>query len=167
MAKRYETATYISIGHRHAATMKSMPSLYESDYFRWTQCTAAALRAGRLDGVDLVEVAEEIEDLGRSERRSLQSALAQLFLHLLKWDFQPERRTRSWAASIKKQRNAVAGILRENPSLTRCLYDAEFMASAYEDGFLSAVVETNLDESTFPARCPYTLDQILSTESEK
>lgn len=67
--------------------MKSMSSVYESDYFHWTQCTAAALRAGRPDGLDLKEVAEEIEDLGRPERRSLQSALAQLFLHPLKWDY--------------------------------------------------------------------------------
>jgi hypothetical protein len=145
-----------------------MPKLYETDYFAWTQRTAAALRDGRvrdLDLADLAEVAEEIEDLGKSERRAFESALSQLFLHKLKWDFQPNLRGRSWEVSIEKQIRSLRKILRENPSFAPLLDDAGFIAEAYGDALLDAMAETGLDASTFPPECPYQPVEIVGKES--
>ena len=98
---------------------EGMPSKYETDYYAWAMETASALRAGRIEDVDLAAAAEEIEDLGKSERRSLHSAVVQLFLHLLKSKYQPNLATASWEIYIEKQRLKIAHILDENPSLRR------------------------------------------------
>lgn len=132
-----------------------MPKLYETDYFAWTRDTAAALRDGRVRDIDLAEVAEEIEDLGKSERRAFESALSQLFLHKLKWDYQPNLRGRSWEVSIQKQLRSLRRILRENPSFAPLLEQPDFIAEAYGDAVLDAMAETGLDASTFPSLCPY------------
>ncbi len=141
-----------------------MASLYESDYYGWTQQVAAALREGRLEGLNLQEIAEEIEDLGKSERRSLRGALKQLLQHLLKWDYQPERRSRSGAESIRKQRLLIEEIIEENPSLRGCLSDPKFIRTAYQLAVLDAGLETSLDPTAFPARCLYGLDEMLQDE---
>jgi hypothetical protein len=133
-----------------------MPSKYETDYYGWAMETAAALRDGRLHEIDLAAAAEEIEDLGRSERRSLHSALVQLFLHLLKCKYQPNLESRSWQISIKKQRLKIAQILADNPSLASCISDSTFLADAYAEAILDAAAETGLAESSFPAECPFT-----------
>jgi hypothetical protein len=132
-----------------------MSKLYETDYHAWTLNAAAALRDGRIGDVDLAEVAEEIEDLGKSERRAFESALSQLFLHKLKWDFQPGLRSRSWEVSIQKQARSLRRILRENPSFTPLLEQSDFIADAYGDALLDATSETGLDTATFPPLCPY------------
>jgi hypothetical protein len=138
-----------------------MPNLYETDYFAWTKSTAAALRDGRTRDVDLAEVAEEIEDLGKSERRALESALGQLFLHKLKWDYQPTLRGRSWEISIQKQIRTLRKILRENPSFGSLLEQPAFIAEAYGDALLDAMAETGLDASTFPPECPYDAAEMM------
>jgi hypothetical protein len=138
-----------------------MPKLYETDYFAWTKNTAAALREGRVRDIDLAEVAEEIEDLGKSERRAFESALSQLFLHKLKWDYQPNLRGRSWEVSIQKQIRSLRKILRENPSFAPLLEQPDFVAEAYGDAVLDAMAETGLDASTFPSQCPYDAAEIL------
>lgn len=132
-----------------------MPSLYERDYYKWAMETAAALREGRLQDVDLEATAEEIEDLGKSERRSLQSALTQLFMHLLKRKYQPQLATVSWEVSIEAQRLNIADILEENPSLAPLLKDVVFVDKAYTKAVLAAVGETGLQKSTFPGKCPF------------
>jgi len=132
-----------------------MGKLYETDYFAWTKSTAAALRDGRVRDVDLAKVAEEIEDLGKSERRAFESALSRLFLHKLKWDFQPNLQGRSWEVSIEKQIRSLRKVLRENPSFAQCLEQPKFIEEAYGDAVLDAMAETGLDASTFPAQCPY------------
>jgi hypothetical protein len=134
-----------------------MPSLYEIDYFKWAMDTAAALREGRIQDVDMEAAAEEIEDLGKSERRSLHSALVQLFKHLLKSKYQPQLATVSWEVSIEKQRRQVARLLEENPSLKTLLTCSDFMADVYGDAVLDAIVETGLPKGTFPAECPFTV----------
>lgn len=141
-----------------------MPSLYETDYYGWTQHVAAALRERRIESLNLDEIAEEIEDLGRSERRSLRSALKQLLQHLLKWDYQAERRSRSWVESIKKHRVLIDEIIEENPSLRRYLSDHRFVATAYELALIDAILETNLDRSEFPQTYLYTLEDLLTGE---
>jgi len=141
-----------------------MSKLYETDYFAWTKNAAAALRDGRVHDIDLAEVAEEIEDLGKSERRAFESALSQLFLHKLKWDYQPNLRGRSWEVSIQKQIRSLRKIVRENPSFTPLLEQSDFVAEAYADAVLDAMAETGLDASTFPSQCPYDVAEVLQEQ---
>jgi hypothetical protein len=136
--------------------------LYDRDFFEWTQCNAALLRAGQLDQADIQHIAEELEDMGKSERRRLESRLEVLLQHLLKWQIQPNRRSTSWQTTILLQRRELVKLLNESPSLRRVL--SENLPEAYEGGRLRAVRETGLRRSTFPEECPFTLAQILDSE---
>jgi len=141
-----------------------METLYERDLYAWATRNAALLRAGRLAEIDYMNIAEELESMGRSERRALGSRLAVLLMHLLKWRYQPERRGRSWRATIREQQRQVARLLADNPSLRPEL--PELMADAYIDAVLMAIAETGLEETLFPATCPFELEQIMS-ESDR
>jgi hypothetical protein len=132
-----------------------MPTLYEKDYYCWAMSTAAALRERRTQDLDLDAIAEELEDLGRSEKRSLRSAIVQLFMHLLKLRYQPDKHTASWDASVKNQRDELQELIEDNPSLRPLLTDGEFIARAYRRAVNEAVKETGLRESTFPDECPF------------
>jgi hypothetical protein len=132
--------------------------LYERDFFEWTQCNAALLRSGRFDKADIEHIAEEIEDMGKRERRELGSRLEVLLQHLLKWQAQPGR-TRSWRNTIKLQRDEIAELFEEMPSL-KSAWGAK-LGRVYWRAVLAASAETGLPESSFPASCPFTLDQIL------
>jgi hypothetical protein len=134
-------------------------SLYDRDFYAWANEQAALLRAGRLAEADLENIAEEIESMGRSEKRELVSRLKFLLIHLLKWRFQPTRRGNSWRLSIEEQRREVADHLADNPSLQAKLPDA--LGSAYNTAVLAAARETGLDRNTFPSACPWTYDQIM------
>ena len=125
----------------------------DEDFARWAFEQAALLRAGRLEGLDAANIAEELEDLGRHEFRVLASALRVLLIHALKWDHQPERRSRSWANTIAAQRLEAARSLRENPSLRPRIDEA--IAHAYAMARLRASSETGLPLRTFPPACPY------------
>ncbi len=133
-------------------------SLYEKDFYAWANQQAALLRAGKLDAADIANIAEEIESMGRTEKRELVSRLAVLLLHLLKWQFQPERRGKSWQFSIREQRRKLHRHMRDNPSLKAVLSEA--IVDAYEDAVADALKETSLPESIFPATCPFTYDQM-------
>lgn len=135
--------------------------LHDSDFHAWTQQQAALLKQGRLDQIDLEHLIEEVESMGASERNQLQSRLKILLGHLLKWQFQPRFRSRSWNATIEEQRLSVIGLLEDNPSLKNIL--EERLLRAYPQGVLLAVKETNIDKSRFPVACPYSLAQILDT----
>jgi len=141
-----------------------MPSknatLYDTDFYAWANEQAALLRAGRLAEADVENIAEEIESMGKSERRELISRLGVLLHHLLKWRHQPELRGRSWSLTIEHQRLRLARHLAENPSLKSQL-DA-VMAEAYEDARVDAERETHLPRSTFPADCPFTFDEAMN-----
>lgn len=137
-------------------------NLHDQDFHAWTQQQAALLRAGNLTELDLEHLLEEIESMGASERSQLQSRLKVLLGHLLKWDYQPSFRTRSWTATIKEQRLSVLELLDDNPSLRAIV--SERLAKAYRQGVLLAVKEINLDEAIFPESCPYTLDQVLDLD---
>lgn len=134
--------------------------LYEADYHAWTQQQAAALKRGDFASLDLPNLVEEIESLGRSEERELESRLAQLMMHLLKFQFQADRQTRSWAETIREQRRRVELGLRRTPSLRPQL--AGFVADAYGDARLLAERETRLGIETFPEQCPYTAEQVMT-----
>jgi hypothetical protein len=136
-----------------------MSETYERDFYAWANEQAALLRAGRLSEADIAHIAEEIESMGKTEKRELVSRLAVLLLHLLKWQFQPERRGASWTASIKVQRNRLADHLDDNPSLKAIL--PQSISRAYEDAVLEAEAETRLPGSTFPPVCPWSFAQIM------
>lgn len=137
-------------------------SLYERDFYAWTNEQAALLRAGDFAAADLANIIEEIESMGRRERNELTNRLAVLLMHLLKWETQPERRGRSWVLTIKEQRRQVARILKQNPSLRPQL--PEILADAYGDAVLRAAREMDCDEATLPAESPWTFDQAVSAE---
>jgi hypothetical protein len=113
----------------------------------------------RVAEADLVNIAEEIESMGRSEKRELVSRLVALLLHLAKWRFQPNLRSRSWQSSINEQRIEVSEVLSDNPSLRPTL--AEVLAQAWRRARLGVQRETGLAESTFPQDCPWTVEQAL------
>ena len=133
---------------------------YDRDFYSWSFEQARLVREGRWDAVDRENVAEEIESLGREQFNKLESALRVLLVHILKWDHQPERRTRSWVISIKDQRIAFDQVLEDNPGLKSRLNEA--LARAYRRARLKAAEETGLDEETFPETCKYSWADILS-----
>ena len=132
---------------------------FDKDYYAWTQSTSQALAEGRIEGVDLRRVAEEIEDLGKSERQALESHLRRILLHLLKIRFQPGKHTRSWDLSIAESRLRIAQRQEESPSLRSLLPVAT--GSAYAVARLRAARETGLEVETFPERCPFGDDAIF------
>ena len=97
--------------------------------------------------------------MGRSERRELANRLEQLLLHLLKWQYQPVRRSKSWRASIRYQRLGIARLLDDNPSLRGMI--PVLLENVYASAVLRAEIETNLAVAVFPTVCPYTIDQML------
>jgi uncharacterized Zn finger protein len=139
--------------------MPAKTTLYDRDFFAWSLEQAKLLRAGKLAEADIDHIAEEIETMGRTEKRLFISRLSVLLLHLLKWRYQPEKRSPSWEASIRVQRNRLADHLDDNPSLKPLLPQA--VASAYRDAALEAVAETELAGSIFPDACPWTVEQVM------
>lgn len=136
--------------------------LYERDFHAWTQQQAALLRAGKLDEADIIHLAEEVESMGRCEKRELISRLSILLMHLLKWEYQPERRGTSWEATIAVQRDDLADLLADNPSLRAGLEVA--LEDAYRKAVLLAVAETGLPKGRFPEVCPWVVGVILGRE---
>ena len=135
-------------------------SLYDRDFYAWANEQAALLRAGKLMEADIQNIAEEIESMGRSEKRELVSRLTVLLLHLLKWQFQPGLRGTSWRLSIENTRYQLEEHLEDNPSLRSQL--DQVMRNAYRRAQNDAVSETGLARNTFPDDCPYTFDQAIS-----
>lgn len=131
---------------------------YDVDFFAWTQRTAALLRSGRVDEVDAEHLAEEVEDMGKRERRELASRIVVLVGHLLKWRQQPDQRTLSWKATIVAQRREIADLLADNPSLRPEV--ARQVADRWNAAVAAAAAETGLAEDALPARCPWSADQI-------
>jgi uncharacterized protein DUF29 len=135
---------------------------YEQDFYAWTVEQARLLRSGELSSIDIENIAEEIESLGRSDRRELDSRLTVLLTHLLKWQLQSRMRSRSWAGTIGEQRRRIAKLLKESPSLRPFVNEA--LGEAYSDAREAASNETGLPETEFPAECPFTPDEVLSRE---
>src|SRR5208283_3472855 len=132
-------------------------SLYEQDFYAWANEQAALLRAGKLSAADVENIAEEIESMGRGEKRELVSRLTVLLLHLLKWQYQPEMRGASWRVSVANTRDDLADLLEDAPSLRANV--REYVASAYQRARRQASAETGLPEKTFPPVCPFSFDQ--------
>lgn len=137
-------------------------ALYERDFYAWAHEQAALLRAGRLSDADIEHIAEEIESMGRTEKRELVSRLAVLLLHLLKWQFQPDRRGASWEATIMVQRRDLHRHMADNPSLRAKLDEA--VDDAYGNASILAGAETGLGAKAFPATCPWPFDQMMASD---
>ena len=135
---------------------------YEHDYYSWTLDQARLIREGRIAEADLANIAEELVSLGRSEYNDLRSALARIIQHLLKWDFQADKRSPSWKNSIQVHRVHARQTLRENPGLRHKL--DEIVAGAYELGVAFAVEDTGLAHRALPSSCPYTFDAIMTRD---
>ncbi len=129
------------------------------DLYSWALRQAALLRAGRLTEIDPVAIAEEIDDVGEEQYDKLESALRVVLLHLLKWDHQPERRSRSWTLSILEHRKRVLRQLKRNPGLKAELEEA--LAGAYEDARIGAARETHLPLVVFPVASPYDYAELM------
>jgi predicted DNA-binding ribbon-helix-helix protein len=138
---------------------------YERDFYSWLMEQARLLREGQWQALDRDNLVEEIESLGREQFNKLASALRVLLLHMLKWDHQPDLRSRSWVVSIANQRIAVEDVLEDNPSLRPRI--AEAVARAYRQARILAAKETGLAEDAFPATCPYPFDEVTSREFAK
>ncbi len=132
--------------------------LYERDFAAWAEAQAEALRAGRLDALDLEHLAEEIGDLSNRERDAIEAHLETLVMHLLKWRYQPDRRSRSWEATIKVARRNIAKLLRRSPSLRRDLLAS--LEEIYPNARIRAGAATGLSDDALPDACPFTLDQV-------
>jgi hypothetical protein len=133
---------------------------YERDFYSWLMEQARFVREGRWSAIDRDNLAEEIESLGREQFNTLESALRVLLLHLLKWDHQPERRSRSWELSIKEQRIAVQDVLDDNPGLTPRIPEA--IGRGYRRARIEAARETGLEDDVFPETCPYSFDEVMT-----
>ena len=137
-----------------------MSTTYEKDIIVWASEQTALLRSGKLSALDIERIAEEIEDVGKGEKRELSSRIAVLLSHLLKWEYQADRRSKSWTSTTGDQRKRIALSLKATPSLRASLTDADWLEEAWLDARTQARTET--DPDNFPESCPWTMDQILS-----
>ena len=137
-------------------------STHETDFYTWTQEQAALFRQGRIAEVDVVNIIDEIESMGASQRGELTNRLAVLLAHLLKWQYEPERRGKSWRSTIVEQRERASEVLQENPGLKPSLGKAK--EKAYRYARQIAIRETMLDEDTFPPECPWSFEQIMNAD---
>lgn len=135
---------------------------YEADYAGWVHEQAELLRSGALSELDAANLAEELDDMGRSIRRELKNRLAVLIMHLLKWRYQPGFRSTSWSGTIREQRRQVVDLLDESPSLRPVV--SRDLTGFYRLGRAKAEAETGLPEASFPPDCPFTPEQILSED---
>jgi hypothetical protein len=120
------------------------------------------LRAGRIAEADALNIAEELDDVGNEQYDKLESAIRVILLHLLKWDHQPERRSRSWRSSIVVQRNQAEKVLRKNPGLKPHIREA--IEDAYKNARVEAADEMDCDETALPQECPYSWDEIMERQ---
>lgn len=135
---------------------------YDEDFFAWTEEQARLLRAGELAEIDALNLAEEVESVGRSDRREIRSRLIVLLTHILKWHFQPEARSSGWSGTIREQRDQIELILEDSPSLRPIVTEA--LSRAYNKARMIACEETALPAATFPIDCPFTPEQILAPD---
>lgn len=138
--------------------------LYDLDFHLWTQHQVACLQKERWAELDVDNLVEELADLGRSEQKELGSYLKVLLMHLLKWQYQPERRTKSWEVTIAHCRDSIQDCLEDSPSLQRYLQDDDWVAKYYRRACRDAAKETGMLADRFPAICPYTMTQVLDVE---
>jgi hypothetical protein len=136
--------------------------LYNEDFFEWTRRNAELLRAGCFDQADVEHIAEEIEDMGKRDLNEVNSRVQVLVEHLLKWQLQPEKKSRSWLRTIASQRGVLAKRLEASPSLRAKIRPN--LGSNYQSAVQLTLIETGLPKDHFPSECPFTVEQILDPE---
>jgi uncharacterized protein DUF29 len=145
-----------------APTRHPTPGLYDEDFYAWIIATVELLREGRFTEIDIAHLVEELEDMGKRERRALESHIRNVLLHLLKWRAQPEKRGASWRQSIRNGRIEIQKLLRDSPSLAaqipQMLNDESPAVRA------DAIDETGMSEDLFSKRRPFTVEQVLDAE---
>jgi hypothetical protein len=145
-------------------TLMQTTTLYDQDFYAWTQQQAQLLRSGKFEGLDIENLVEEIESLGKQQRQELRNRLGVLLGHLLKWHYQPEARSKSWRATIREQRQQIQRHLKENPSLKP--YLSEAIEIGYQTGLNLIDIETPLNSNQLPQTCPFSEAQIFEEPVE-
>jgi hypothetical protein len=135
-------------------------TLYERDYGLWAEQMADLIAAGRFGELDIENLVEEVRDLSKRERDCLLSSLRLIVHHLLKWDYQPQKRSRSWQTTIQRERNNILFYLKDSPSLKRYLTD-DWLSEVYINARLNAMKETGLD---LPDLCSYSIHDVLERD---
>ncbi|MEA5576021.1 DUF29 domain-containing protein [Anabaena sp. UHCC 0451] len=143
-------------------TVTTNANLYEQDFYLWIETTAKQLTAGNFAEIDLVNLIEEIESMGRSEKRALESNLVVLLMHLLKYKYQPEKRSKSWLSTIFEHRRRLNKHFQDSPSLKK--YFLETFAECYQDARQQASIETGLELDIFPLESPFNTDECLNQD---
>jgi len=134
-------------------------SLYETDFYSWTQEQARLLRVGNMSMLDMDNILEEIEAMGRSEKRNLVSRLSLLLAHLIKWQYQPEKKGKSWRLTIAHQRIAINDLLKDSPGLKSML--GEKTTDAWRNAVREAEAETGISRKRFPKECPWSFEEFM------
>ena len=137
-------------------------TLYDTDFNLWIEQTITALKSGDLQTLDLDNLIEEIEAMTRSDKREIFNRLKVLIMHLLKCQYQPQKKTNSWIKTINEQRDQIELVLADSPSLRP--YLTSKLGEIYKKAKRDAVTETKLTPETFPTDCPFTEEQILDSE---
>jgi hypothetical protein len=138
------------------------PSLYAEDYALWLSETIALLRTGQLGSVDFEHLIEELEDMGISQKQALESNLIVLLMHLLKWKYQPSKRSGSWRSTIREHRRRILRSFADSPSLKR--YFGDIFEGCYQEARQQAADETELDLAVFGVNCSFSVDDILNPD---
>lgn len=141
---------------------KSLPVSYDRDFMLWIDTTVQLLKERRFAELDLENLIEEVEDLGRSNKSALRSNLIVVLLHLLKWKYQPEKRSKSWQSSILEHRCRLEDDFEDSPSLKR--YYIEIFNKCYQNACKQAAIETEIDIKNFPIESPFTPEEVLDSE---
>jgi uncharacterized protein DUF29 len=137
---------------------------YEKDFFQWTQETARAIEEGRFDEIDRTALADEVEGLGKRDRREVGRRFAVILLHLLKLKYQPDKESGSWHSTIATQRRELESVLEDSPSLRP--HVAALLPKAYGQARIDAANETGIDIDTFPETCEWTITEVLGESSK-
>lgn len=135
---------------------------HDEDFYGWAMAEAQLLKEGKLSELDIDNLIEELQEMGRSEKYQLINRFSILMAHLLKWQFQNELAGHSWKCSIKEQRNKIKRLLQENPSLKPKINES--MTHGYVDAVILASKDTGFAEKHFPTQCPYTFEQMMNDE---
>ena len=136
--------------------------LYDQDFYQWALRNAELMRQGKFSEIDVENIAEELEDMGKNKKTELESCLVQLLMHLLKWQFQPGRKGTSWRKTIVEQRRQLVLLLKDSPSLKHIMN--ETLKEAYDMADDDFQAETGISKKKVPTECPYTFEQVMDRE---
>lgn len=139
-----------------------LSTLYEQDFLQWIEATIETLRQGKFTELDLENLLEELESIGKRERRSVRSNLIVIVVHLLKWKYQPEKRTKSWQITLLEHRRCLQEDFNDSPSLKN--YYVDIFDSCYQQACKQATLKTDLPSTTFPDTSPFEQEQILDPD---